>query len=386
MTGQALWRTSPARVAPGRRIAWWAMIPALLVVGAGLDHDDGVHPPLLSAALPALAGLAATTATSWPRASVLTNGAAVGAYFALGSPDGPVFLTVPLVAVLASQLAPPRRLMSPLAAALSLILAGLTAGSLFHGASGSLAFWKGSGLIALALAASVLGWWLTDRRAARQEHAQRAATEERLRMAQDLHDGVGHGLAVIAMHAAVALHVLDRSAGEPAGVGGAEARLRQSLEVIRDTGRESLDALRVQLTAISTGASDSRRPAPGLPELGDLLARVRTGGLAVTLHGDPGDVPEAVGQAVYAVVQESLTNVLRHAGAAHAGVTLARAEGELVVSIQDDGRGPGRTGAGSGAGMGIPGMRERVRRLGGTLDAGYRDGGYLVRAHLPVPA
>jgi signal transduction histidine kinase len=203
------------------------------------------------------------------------------------------------------------------------------------------------------------------------------------------------------MHAAVALHVLDKFAGEYAGgagggpdggpAGTVQTQLRQSLEVIRDTGRESLDALRVQLAAISAGsaAPGSRRPAPGLPELEDLLARVRTGGLAVARRGHPGDVPEKAGQVVYAVVQESLTNVLRHARAARADVTLTRVGQELVVSIQDDGEEPAgarsaQAGAGMGAGMGIPGMRERVERLGGTFESGFTDRGFRVLVRLPV--
>jgi len=402
--------TSPAHGSRNRaaepssaRLAWWSLAPALLVVAGsmGASHDDHEHSLALVAALSALAALTALAALVRPRASVLTNGAAVGAYFALGLTNGPIFLTVPLVTFLAAQRARPRPLLSVMVPALALIVAGLAARSLWHGASASVAFWQGSVLIALALGAGVLGWWLTDRRAARREQAQRTATEEQLRMAQDLHDGVGHGLAVISMHAAVALHVLDKFAGEYGGAAGGgpgggpagtvQTQLRQSLEVIRDTGRESLDALRVQLAAISTGsgAPGSRRPAPGLPELEDLLARVRTGGLAVAQRGHPEDVPEKAGQVVYAVVQESLTNVLRHAQAARADVTLTRVGQELVVSIQDDGEEPAEArsaqpGAGMGAGMGIPGMRERVERLGGTFESGFTDRGFRVLVRLPM--
>jgi signal transduction histidine kinase len=406
------------------RFAWWSLPPVLLVIvgSIGASHEESDSPLLLVGGLAGLAGLAALTALIGPRTSVLANGAAVGAYFGLGLTSGPIFISVPLVAFLASQRARPRPLLSALVPALALILAGLAARSWIHDASGAVTFWQGSGLSALSLGACVLGWWLTDRRAGRQEQAQRTAAEERLRMAQDLHDGVGHGLAVISMHAAVALHVLDKVAGPkghggdgvdpavnaavdpalspaPGGAEGSwETQLRQSLEVIRDTGRESLDALRVQLAAISTGpgASGSRRPAPGLPELEDLLARVRTGGLTVVRRGDAGEVPEEVSQAVYAVVQESLTNVLRHARAARASVTLTRAGPELVVSIQDDGPGSGAARPGEespdaagpghdGAGMGIPGMRSRVERLGGTLESGLTDEGFVVRVRLPTP-
>jgi signal transduction histidine kinase len=373
---------------PTRRVAGWVLVPALLVLGGsiGANHEDGEDRLLLVAGLAGLAALAILIAALRPRSAVLMNGAAVGGYVALGLGSGPIFISVPLVAFLASQRVRPRPLLTVLVPALALILAGLAAKTRVHGVSASVTFWQGSGLTALAFGAGILGWWLTDRRAGRREMAQHTATEERLRMAQDLHDGVGHGLAVISMHAAVALHVLDKSAGEFA----AQQQLRKSLEVIRDTGRDSLDALRVQVAAISTGsgASGSRRPAPGLPELEDLLARVRTGGLAVVRRGDPGDVPEEVGQGVYAVVQESLTNVLRHARASRASVTLTRTGEELVVRIQDDGQDPGEVAGatGSRAGMGIPGMRDRVQGLGGTLESGFTDDGFQVLVRLPVPA
>ena len=379
MTDQAATPRPPA-------IAWWSLVPMLIVVGGsiGAAHPAGHAQLLRVAVFSGLAGLAVLTALIRPRLSVLGNGLVVATYFGLGLVNGPIFLTVPLVALLASQRARPRPLLTVLVPALALILVGLIVRSGVHGASATVTFWQGCGVVALALAACVLGWWLTDRRAGRREQAQRTATEERLRMAQDLHDGVGHGLAVISMHAAVALHVLEKGGASDS----VQIQLRQSLEVIRDTGRESLDALRVQVAAISTGpgASGSRRPAPGLPELEDLLARVRTGGLAVARRGDPGDVPEEVGQAVYAVVQESLTNVLRHARAAHADVTLTRSGADLVLSIQDDGRRPDARGAVENvAGMGISGMQDRVERLGGTLESGFTDDGFRVLVHLPAP-
>jgi signal transduction histidine kinase len=380
---------SPAGAPPGpvaRRIAWWTLGPALIVIAGsvGAGHDQPGYPLLLVAVLSGVAALSALTATLRPRLSVLAGGTAAGVYFAVGLPNGPIFLTVPLVVFLAAQRTRPRPLLIVLVPALVVIVAGLSIRSRWHDASEVVTFWQSCGLVGVTLGAGVLGWWLTDRRTAGQEQARRTATEERLRMAQDLHDGVGHGLAVISMHAAVALHVLDKNADTTAGP---HPELRRSLEVIRDTGRESLDALRVQLAVISTGsdAAGARRPAPGLPELEDLLARVRTGGLTVTRSGDPGPVPDEIGQVVYAVVQESLTNVLRHAQAGRAGVTLTRGREELVVSIQDDGSGPGGSGPPDGSGMGIAGMRDRVERLGGRLESGSTASGFRVRAHLPVP-
>jgi signal transduction histidine kinase len=209
-----------------------------------------------------------------------------------------------------------------------------------------------------------------------------AATQEQLNMAQELHDGVGHGLAVIAMQAGVGLHVLDR---DPAAV-------RTALEAIRDSARESLDALRSELAQISgaqiSGDGAPRRPRQGVADLDALVDRVRTAGLSVDLTGSPGELAEPVDAVVYGVVQEGLTNVLRHAAATSVEVRLDRSEERLAVTVEDDGRG---TEEGTDPatvpeeGMGLRGMRERVRALGGDFSAGPRpEGGFAVRAVLPL--
>jgi signal transduction histidine kinase len=194
-------------------------------------------------------------------------------------------------------------------------------------------------------------------------------------MAQDLHDGVGHGLAVIAMQAGVALHVLDE---DPVAA-------RRSLEAIRETSRESLDALREELVRLSpvSGEAAPRTPRNGLADLETLADRVRAGGVHVVLDGSAGPVPAAVDAVAYAVVQEALTNVLRHADATTAQVQLRRDGDRLEISVTDDGR--EASDHGGGAGLGIPGMRSRVEALGGTLEAGPRPGnGFAVRAVLPI--
>jgi signal transduction histidine kinase len=311
----------------------------------------------------------------------------VGAYLALGFVNGPIFLALPLTAFIAVQPRPLPALRLPLAGGLGLVAAGLVLRVTVQGASAFVTMWQGVGVLALSLAAAAFGGWLHDRRRMREEQGRRAATEEQLRMAQELHDGVGHGLAVIAMNAGAALHLLDKPELDREGV-------RRSLEAIRLTSRDSLEALRVELSAFrqpagsanaGSGSADAadaapRRPVNGLPELDALIERVRTGGLAVERTGDPGPVPEEVGQAVYAVVQESLTNVLRHAEASAAVVSLHRAPGRLLVSVRDDGR--GATGATSG--MGIPGLRDRLARLEGTLETHSGREGFTVNASIPV--
>jgi signal transduction histidine kinase len=202
-----------------------------------------------------------------------------------------------------------------------------------------------------------------------------AATQEQLRIAQDLHDGVGHGLAVIAMQAGVGLHVLDR---DPAAA-------RAALEAIRGSARESLEALRAELASIS-GEPAPRRPRHGAADLDELVDRVRTAGLTVELTGSPGQLDEPVDAVVYGVVQEGLTNVLRHAGATSVSVRLERSPERLAVIVEDDGRGAHDAAEpDEGTGLGLRGMRERVLALGGDFSAGPRPtGGFAVSAVLPL--
>jgi len=207
-------------------------------------------------------------------------------------------------------------------------------------------------------------------------------------MAQDLHDGVGHGLAVIAMQAGVGLHVLDSDA----------AAVRGALEAIRDTSRESLDALRAELTQLA-GEPAARQPRPGLGGLEVLVERVRVAGPDVSVTGSARDLPEAVDTAAYAIVQEALTNVLRHSSATKVGVAIGHEVGAVTVVVADNGRGAARDQASHQEGpqeshqadhqqgMGLRGMRARVTALGGSLVAGPSPaGGFEVRAVLPVEA
>ncbi|WP_051549182.1 sensor histidine kinase [Nocardioides sp. URHA0032] len=355
------------------RSPWlWLLPAALLVVGSlGANHAGGGGPYLETAVFSLVAAGAVLLAVRLPRAALVLAGLAVGGYFAAGLSNGPMFLAVPLTLLVAAPRSRPSTLVPAAVVALLLALTGLVVRAAAHDVPARETFWECVGLAALCAGAAVGGWWLVDRSRMRAERAGRAASDERLRMAQDLHDGVGHGLAVIAMQAGVALHVLER---DPVAA-------RRSLEAIRDTSRESLDALRAELAHMS-GDPAPRRVAPGLSELAPLLDRVRAGGLAVQLDGEAGVVPERIGQAAYVVVQESLTNVLRHARASRATVALASTGGELAVTVTDDG--VGHAPAGQDGGMGIAGMRSRVEALGGTFEAGPGAAGFRVRVHLPL--
>jgi signal transduction histidine kinase len=219
----------------------------------------------------------------------------------------------------------------------------------------------------------------------RELEAQRRVTEERLRIARDLHDTVGHAIATITVQSAAALRLLERD----------RERSREALEAIRGTSRAALAEMRATLSVLHSGdpAAPPDRDA-GLHRLPELLAAVRATGLRVEVDDDLADqrLPGPVDRVAYRVLQEALTNVLRHAGQRASAEVLLRAAPESVtVEVRDDGTGLD-AGAGvdpapsddPGSGRGLKGMRERVEALGGRLTAGPRsNGGFQVRAILP---
>jgi signal transduction histidine kinase len=221
-------------------------------------------------------------------------------------------------------------------------------------------------------------------RAARLEHdqeakARSAVAEERARIARELHDVIAHSLSVIVVQAAAERRVLDHE----------HATTREVLASIEHTGRQALVELRRLLGVIrKTNDRPALRPQPTLAHLDELLAQVREAGLAVQLQtqGEPVPLPPGVDLSAYRIVQEALTNVLKHAHASRAEVLVCYHPGELELEVSDDGQGP----ADGPGGHGLVGMRERVALYGGTLEAGLRDGGgYRLHARLrfePVPA
>jgi signal transduction histidine kinase len=205
----------------------------------------------------------------------------------------------------------------------------------------------------------------------REETARRRADEERLHIARELHDSLTHQISVIKVQAEVAVH-LARKRGE---------QVPEALLVIREAGREAARELRATLETLR----DDKNPPHGLDQVPELVRRARTAGLdaKLTIEGHRNDVPAAVDRTAYRIVQESLTNIARHAAAATASVRIDYRPGALVIRVDDDGKATSDTAPVPG--VGLLGMRERVTALGGHLQAAPRsEGGFTVQAELPV--
>ncbi|MFI6870076.1 sensor histidine kinase [Nocardia sp. NPDC050406] len=206
----------------------------------------------------------------------------------------------------------------------------------------------------------------------REETARRRADEERLHIARELHDSLTHQISVIKVQADVAVH-LARKRGEP---------VSEALLAIQEAGQEASRELRATLEALR---DDDKNPPHGLDHIPELVERARTPGLEVqlTVEGRRPDVPTAVDRTAYRIVQESLTNIARHAAAATASVLIEYRPDTLVIRVDDDGR--ATTDAAPPPGVGLLGMRERVTALGGRLRAAPREtGGFRVHAEIPV--
>ncbi|WP_329120616.1 sensor histidine kinase [Streptomyces sp. NBC_01465] len=246
-----------------------------------------------------------------------------------------------------------------------------------------------STLVAVALTALV-AWLLGDSTRQAREHAvqlsaqaaAQAVTAERLRIAREMHDMVAHSIGIIALQAGAAARVIETQPG----------RARDALSEVETAGRETLSGLRRMLGALRQAepaghdAPAELHPAPGLADLEDLAAATTAAGVRVEVlwEGERRQLPPEVDLSAYRIIQESITNVVRHSGADSCRVTVSGGPGELSVEIVDDGRGRG---APSDPGFGLVGMRERVSLLHGEFSAAPRPGGgFRVAAKLPLPA
>ena len=260
----------------------------------------------------------------------------------------------------------------------SLYAAAATAAALplLFAADSGLGFWEILAFYAMFAVAWLLGDNVRTRReragrfeAERQANVRRAAAEEQARMARELHDIIGHSVSVMTIQAAAAGDAFDSR----------PAQVREALRAIESTGRETLAELRRLLAGVQR--DETFAPAPGLENLGALVERVRSAGLAVELSAEPASLPPSVDLSAYRIVQEALTNTLKHARATTARVDVRQRNGALEIEVVDDGQGA----VAVTPGHGIIGMRERAALFGGELTAGPGPGGgFAVRARIPV--
>ncbi|MGW2831245.1 sensor histidine kinase [Streptomyces sp. NPDC001286] len=248
-------------------------------------------------------------------------------------------------------------------------------------------------VVAQSVAYPVVLWWfgrtarktadLTRQLKAEQaERARREVAEERVRIARELHDVVAHHMAVINVQAGLARFVFASDAPTARG----------ALDTIESASGEALAELRRMLgllRADGVQGSPDGAPAPGLDQLAEMVDRVRAGGVPVDLHitGEPRPLPPGVQLCLYRVLQEALTNVLKHAPGAHARVELAYRAGEMALAVSDDGKGVNPARKRERGGHGLIGMRERAKLYGGTIVVGPRsEGGFGVHLTLPTSA
>nr|WP_245225964.1 sensor histidine kinase [Streptomyces smyrnaeus] len=379
------------RFGPGRarrHIPWLSSLAVLVFqqVGTGFaahnQRADTVGLDVAARVLLALGPVLLLLRHRFPRTTVFGASAVTLAYLAAGYPYGPALFSV-VVAGFAALVAGYRY--ATWGALGMLWLGHLLAFHAFHrwlppegpgpwGTDLFMAVW----MVALCTAGELARVRLAEReRRAREEEeaAARRADEERLRIARELHDVLAHSISVINVQAGVGLALLD---SDP-------AQARAALTTIKAASKEALGEVRQVLATLRAPGDAPRAPAPGLDRLGELTEQAASAGLRVTTRteGTPVPLPPGADLAAFRVVQEALTNIVRHSGSRTADVRIRYGTDVLELLVDDEGP---ATGSGpTGDGNGLTGMRERAAAFGGTVEAGRRaDGGFRVRATIPL--
>jgi signal transduction histidine kinase len=337
--------------------------------------DRGLRLDITGYALVGVAAAGLVVRRRWPLAALGISFGATLAFLGSGYPYSPILQLVSVAMYSVAAWCPERISLAALAITIGayLPLAWIEGGTP----------WPEFGVVPLAAVWLAMPWVVGVAARAYRRVRTRAAEaerrgylyEERLRIAREVHDVVGHGLAVINLQAGVALHVLEKR----------PERAAQALRAMRQTSAQALEELRAELaTPPQAAPGQDRRPAPGLERVAELVDAVCQGGIPVDLvvEGTRPPIAAAVDLAGYRIVQESLTNVVRHAGASRALVRVVYTRDAVSVTIADDGRGavtPDRRG------RGLLGMAERAATVGGSMRAGPGPtGGFEVRAVLPA--
>ncbi|MFC5633324.1 sensor histidine kinase [Streptomyces bullii] len=373
---------------PGARWPWRSTVLMAVFVLAGSNyaaHGQAGERADLDSFARVLLVLAAGLLLWRQRYPVLVafgTAAAAMVYLGAGYPYGPVFLTVAL-ACFSAIVAGHRRAAW---AAVGVLWAGhaLVAHWLFRwlpppgdeaaswGEELVIATWVVAIMALSELARARREQWARER-AERAQAARRRADEERLRIARELHDVLAHSISVINVQAGVGLALLD---SDP-------EQARTALTTIKAKSKEALSEVRQVLDTLRAPGDAPRAPAPGLDRLPELVEQAADAGLTVEVMGQPPRLAPGTDLAAFRIVQEALTNVVRHSGSRRARVHLDHDGGALRLCVDDDGPATGADAGGSG--NGLAGMRERAAALGGTIEAGPRpDGGFRVLAVLPI--
>jgi signal transduction histidine kinase len=375
-----------------------AVVSVVGTVGAAHGQPGARPLDVVALALLLVSPLVLVLLVPHPVVAVMVSVAAVGAFLVTGYPWGPV-LAGPVGVLVGVLLSGPADRARRLAWAGAVLLAGVVvaAAALRPDAPPRATLLGGTAWTVVVL---LVAGAIRDRsarlaaareadRVARAERERTAVADERLRIAREVHDVLAHSLSAITVQAGVGLHLLDRDPDQA----------RSALTAIRATSAEALDEVRAVLGVVRSGGAEDGDGAPlsptwDLAALPRLVRQAEDGGLEVTLDVDAaaGDLPDRLAGVVYRVVQESLTNVRRHArDATRADVRVEVRTGPtraVTVTVTDDGAGPG---PGSEPGYGLRGMRERVESVGGTLDAGAArpdaaaGRGFRVQAVFPWP-
>lgn len=361
-----------------------AFIVAVIQVGgsfgAATNQTDRNPMDALAVVLLLVGPVAVAVRRRYPVAALIASTLIAHVFVGLGYPYGPVFLS--LIVTLFSAVLLGRRRAAWIVAGAALAVVPVHS-RVFDGTEpasaggmAAIAAW----LAVVMVTADVVR--VTRERAAEAAHARteesrRHASDERLRLARELHDVLAHNISLINVRAGVALHLIDEKPDE----------VRAALEAIKDASKETLRETRSILGVLRQVDEDApRAPAPSLARLDDLVSRSMAAGLSVTVEvdGKARPLPAGTDLAGYRIVQEALTNVTRHSQATRARVRVAYRDNEIVVDIDDDGP-SASTPSTVGTGSGVAGMRERAAAIGGELMAGPRpDGGFRVTARLPL--
>lgn len=370
------------RLSPtARGLLLWACVATLPFALAFLVLSVRPNPDLADLTLRIFAVvLPAGLLRRWPLAG---TGLMIAAFYLCGPSDSwdPTFVQVLAMQAAVGYVAATRRPRVSLLAAGLMFLAQFAAAYLNYLPNPQVSQAPATVFVGvlIAVTAWIVGNSVRMRRKYGEALRDQAVTEERLRIARELHDMISHSIGVIAIQAGVGSRVIDSQPAEA----------RNSLETIEATSRETLAQLRRTLGSLrrSEAAPAEFDPAPGLADLDRLVASTGAAGVRVELRriGRARPVPADIDLSAYRIIQEALTNVVRHAGTDTCRVTVEFREGDLLIEITDDGRGTAV--ASPGAGFGIAGMRERVHMLFGEFAAGPRpEGGFGVTARLLLPS